>query len=384
MNPTLRQMRAFVALAKTGNFTLAAQYMHVTQSALSGLIKELEQTLGVRVVDRSTRRIALTETGNELYPLFSQMIDDLDRALANIADQAQLRKGIVRVAVPQLMACTLLPQVIAAWRERYPDIGVSLSDSPVEAVTTRVLSGETDFGIGPERDSAPQLEARELMEMPFEAVVPPDHPLAKRRRVGWSDLAPYPLITLRGQFTERLLADMGGEDEQATRRRAAGATGASGTSGAAGVSGASGASGASDVSGAAGASGASGTTDAAGTTGTTGAAGAAAGRTNGRRPDNVRDLALRPAHEVTYMTTALAMVASGLGITVCMPYAAPLVRLHGLRMLPLDAPVLTRRFFVYTREQRSLSPAAAAFSAFLFDWIGAADNPAGALRTRAR
>ncbi len=322
MNPTLRQMRAFVALAKTGNFTLAAQYMHVTQSALSGLIKELEQTLGVRVVDRSTRRIALTETGNELYPLFSQMIDDLDRALANIADQAQLRKGIVRVAVPQLMACTLLPQVIAAWRTRYPDIRISLSDSPVEAVTTRVLSGETDFGIGPERDNAPQLEARELMEMPFEAVVPPDHALAKRRRLGWSDLAAHPLITLRGQFTERLLADMG--------------------------------SGASD--------------------GKTGKAGSA---------DPLRAPTLRPAHEVTYMTTALAMVASGLGVTVCMPYAAPLVRLHGLRMLPLDAPVLTRRFFVYTREQRSLSPAAAAFIAFLFDWVGAAGNPAGALRPRA-
>jgi DNA-binding transcriptional LysR family regulator len=381
MNPTLRQMRAFVALAKTGNFTLAAQYMHVTQSALSGLIKELEQTLGVRVVDRSTRRIALTETGNELYPLFSQMIDDLDRALANIADQAQLRKGIVRVAVPQLMACTLLPQVIAAWRERYPDIGVSLSDSPVEAVTTRVLSGETDFGIGPERDSAPQLEARELMEMPFEAVVPPDHPLAKRRRIGWSDLAPYPLIMLRGQFTERLLADMGGEGEQATRRRAAGVSGVSGVSGAAGAAGVSGVSGA---AGAAGVSGVSGAAGAAGVSGVSGVSGAESGHTNERRPDNVRDLALRPAHEVTYMTTALAMVASGLGITVCMPYAAPLVRLHGLRMLPLDAPVLTRRFFVYTREQRSLSPAAAAFSAFLFDWIGAADNPAGALRTRVR
>ena len=319
MNPTLRQMRALVALAKTGNFTLAAQYMHVTQSALSGLIKELEQTLGVRVVDRSTRRIALTETGNELYPLFSQMIDDLDRALANIADQAQLRKGIVRVAVPQLMACTLLPQVIAAWRTRYPDIRISLSDSPVEAVTTRVLSGETDFGIGPERDGAPQLEARELMEMPFEAVLPPDHALAKRRRLGWSDLAAHPLITLRGQFTERLLADM-----------------------------------------------------------TTGAADTKAGGA-----DTLRDLTLRPAHEVTYMTTALALVASGLGVTVCMPYAAPLVRLHGLRMLPLNAPVLTRRFFVYTREQRSLSPAAAAFIAFLFDWVGAADNPAGALRPRA-
>jgi DNA-binding transcriptional LysR family regulator len=294
---------------------------------LSGLIKELEQTLGVRVVDRSTRRIALTETGNELYPLFSQMIDDLDRALANIADQAQLRKGIVRVAVPQLMACTLLPQVIAAWRTRYPDIRISLSDSPVEAVTTRVLSGETDFGIGPERDSAPQLEARELMDMPFEAVVPPDHALAKRRRLGWSDLAAHPLITLRGQFTERLLADMG-------RGSSGGGNG--------------------------------------------GAVAAKAGNA-----DALRELTLRPAHEVTYMTTALAMVASGLGVTVCMPYAAPLVRLHGLRMLPLDAPILTRRFFVYTREQRSLSPAAAAFIAFLFDWVGAADNPAGALRARA-
>ena len=332
MNPTLRQMRAFVALAKTGNFTLAAQYMHVTQSALSGLIKELEQTLGVRVVDRNTRRIALTETGNELYPLFSQMIDDLDRALANIADQAQLRKGIVRVAVPQLMACTLLPQVIAAWRTRYPDIGVSLSDSPVEAVTTRVLSGETDFGIGPERDGAPQLEARELMEMPFEAVVPTDHVLAKHSRLGWNDLAAHPLITLRGQFTERLLADMGRDanedaaraDERGTKR----------------------------------------------------------GTKRDTRADSLRDVALRPAHEVTYMTTALAMVASGLGVTVCMPYAAPLVRLHGLRMLPLDAPVLTRRFFVYTREQRSLSPAAAAFIAFLYEWVGAADNPAGALRAR--
>jgi len=297
MNPTLRQMRAFVALAKTGNFTLAAQYMHVTQSALSGLIKELEQTLGVRVVDRSTRRIALTATGQELYPLFSQMIDDLDGALTNIADQAQLRKGTVRVAVPQLMACTLLPHVIAAWRERHPDIRISLSDSAVEGITARVLSGETDFGIGPERDAAPQLDARTLMTMPFEAVVPPGHPLAGRDDAGWSDLAGYPLISLRGQFTERLLADMG---------------------------------------------------------------------------DAARDLTLKPAHEVTYMTTALAMVASGLGITVGMPYAAPLVRLHGLVSVPLADPVLTRRFFVYTRAQRSQTPAAEAFIAFLLDFVGGA------------
>jgi DNA-binding transcriptional LysR family regulator len=295
MNPTLRQMRAFVAVAKTGNFTLAAQYMHVTQSALSGLIKELEQTLGARVVDRSTRRIALTSMGKELYPLFSQMIDDLDRALANIADQAQLRKGIVRVAAPQLMACTLLPQAIAAWRERHPDVKVSLTDCAVESVTARVLSGEVDCGIGPEREETPELDARPLLDMPFEAVIPPGHPLASRQQVAWSDLAALPFISLRGQFTERLLADMGAA---------------------------------------------------------------------------LRDATLRPEHEVTFMTTALAMVAAGLGVTVCMPYAAAEVRRHGLLTRPLADPVLTRRFFVYTRGQRSLSPAADAFVAFLSEYVG--------------
>jgi DNA-binding transcriptional LysR family regulator len=302
MNPTLRQMRAFVALAKTGNFTLAAQYMHVTQSALSGLIKELEQTLGVRVVDRSTRRVMLTDTGNELYPLFSQMIDDLDRALANIADHAQLKKGIVRVAAPQLMACTLLPAVFAAWKQRYPEVKVCLADSPVESVTARVLSGESDLGIGPERGGASQLETRELMDMPFEAVLPPGHPLlagtagkdSENASLGWHELAAWPVISLRGQFTERLLADM----------HAA-----------------------------------------------------------------LRELTLKPAYEVSYMTTALAMVAAGLGVTVCMPYAAPLVRLHGLYSVPLAQPMLTRRFFIYTREQRSLSPAAEAFIAFLQAYV---------------
>ena len=296
MNPTLRQMRAFVALAKSGNFTLAAQSLHVTQSALSGLIKELEQTLGARVVDRSTRRIDLTDIGRELYPLFSQMIDDLDGALANVADHTRLKKGVVRIAAPQLMACTLLPQAIAAWREAHPAIEVRLGDTEVEGVVNRVLSGEADVGIGPERMPAPPLQARPLFEMPFAVVFPKGHALDGQAHVTWQDLAPHPLIALQGQFTERLQDDM----------HAAAA----------------------------------------------------------------RAVTVRPAHEVTFMTTALAMVGAGLGITICLPYAAPLVAQHGLAMRTLEEPVLSRRFLVYTRPGRSLSPAAEAFIEFLFGHVG--------------
>ncbi len=295
MNPTLRQMRAFVALAKTGNFTLAAQSMHVTQSALSGLIKELEQTLEARVVDRSTRRIALTDIGRELYPLFSQMIDDLDGALANVADHTRLKKGIVRIAAPQLLSCTLLPGVIAAYRKAYPDIEVRLGDTGVESVIARVLSGEADFGVGPEREPAPPLDAQELFDMPFALVFPKGHELDTPARVTWKDVTRFPLISLQGQFTERLLDDVHA---------------------------------------------------------------------------SLREVPVKPANEVTFMTTALAMASAGLGVTVCLPYAQPLATLYGLVMRPLEDPVLSRRFFVYTRPGRSLSPAAESFIAFLHAFVG--------------
>ena len=294
MNPTLRQMRAFVALAKTGSFTLAAEFLHVTQAALSGLIKELEATLGARVVDRSTRKIALTEIGRELYPLFSKMLDDLDGAMVDIANHTNLRKGTVRIAAPQLMSCTMLPEVIAAYRLAHPEIQVRLVDCAVETVNGRVLSGEVDFGVGPERDVASQVAAAVLFEMPFVLVCQKGHALAARKRVTWADLGDTPFISLQGQFTERLLSDM---------------------------------------------------------------------------HSSLRDVPLNPANEVTFMTTALAMVSAGLGVTVCLPYAEPLVKLHKLHMKRLHEPELTRRFFVYTREQRSLSPAADSFIAFLFKYV---------------
>jgi len=86
-------------------------------------------------------------------------------------------------------------------------------------------------------------------------------------------------------------------------------------------------------------------------------------------PPSRTGIALTPAHEVTFMTTALAMVSAGLGVTVCLPYAAPLATLYGLTMRPLDAPTLQRRFFVYTRPGRSLSPAAESYVEFLFGYV---------------
>lgn len=208
MNISLRQLRALVALARTGSFTQAAGALHVTQSALSGLIKELEQNLGVRLVDRSTRSAELTAVGREFVPLVQKILQDLDGALASVDDLKALRTGVLRLAAPQLMACTLLPDVIAAYRAQYPAVQVRLTDCAVEQVLARVAAGEVDLGIGPERSPMAGIAAEPLFDMPFMVVFPRGHALEKLPRIRWEDAMAYPFIALQGQFTERLALDL--------------------------------------------------------------------------------------------------------------------------------------------------------------------------------
>ncbi|HLV29457.1 MAG TPA: LysR family transcriptional regulator [Burkholderiaceae bacterium] len=299
MNVTLRQLRAFVAVARTGSFTLAAESLFVTQSALSGLIKELEQALGLRVIDRSTRRTRLSDVGRELYPLIEKILNDLDRVMDEVAQRQELKTGVVRVAAPQLMASTLLPEIVAAYARERPAIRIKVVDTSVESVMSRVFSGEVDFGIGPERDPNSDITATTLFRGPFMVVFPPGHALEELQDIRWRDIVQYPLTTLQGQFTERLALDL---------------------------------------------------------------------------RDAVRDLNFSPTHEVAFMSTALAMVNAGMGITVCVSYAESLVKLYGLTLRPLREPEVFRNFYVFTRQGRSLSPAAENFRQFLFDYV--AERPA--------
>ena len=294
MNVTLRQLRAFCALASTNSFTDAAASLHVTQSALSGLIKELEQTLGVQVVNRSTRKVALSEVGREFYPLATKILQDLDGALDTLADLKALKRGVVRIAAPQLMSCSVLPQVIAGFKQQCPDVQVRLFDCLVESVLGKVHSGEVDFGIGPEREPSSDIEAHTLFELPFVVVFPKGHPLEKKKKVRWSEALRYPVIALQGEYTQRLRVDL----------HAA-----------------------------------------------------------------LSDQSLQPSNEVSFMTTALAMVSAGLGVTTCLPYANTLIKLHQLQSRPLVEPVVRRKFFVFTRRDRPLSPAASRFADYLFEQV---------------
>jgi DNA-binding transcriptional LysR family regulator len=295
MNLTLRQLRAFAAVAETGSFTAAAATLHLTQSALSVLVRELEREMGVQLFDRHTRRVVLSEAGREFQPSVQRLLADLAGAVAGVTDLRDKKKGVLRLAAPQLMACTLMPRVIAAYRARHPDIDVRLADTLPEHLLDGVLSGEVELAVGQDVAIETTIERRTLFRDRHWLICPPGHPFARRRKVRWSELGPYTFIAPTRDFRQRVLPELDAD---------------------------------------------------------------------------AREFMLRATtQEVSYMTTALGMVASGLGLTVCPTYSASLVKAHGLQMVRLDQPDFHREVCVYGASRRSLSPAAASFVELLEGFV---------------
>lgn len=198
MDVTLRQLRAFLAVAHAGSFTAAAHRLHLTQSAVSVLVGELERAVGLRLFDRTTRQVQLTDAGRELHPVAEKMLADLGQALAASRDLVARARGRVSVAATPLMSAILLPRAIAEFDRLHPGIRVVLRDTQAAQIQPQVRDGEVDFGIGTVERPGREIDAEPLMVDALVLALPAGHALAERRRSArWSDLAGERFIALR-------------------------------------------------------------------------------------------------------------------------------------------------------------------------------------------
>ncbi len=209
MNLTLRQLRAFVLVTRLGSFTRAAQAMHLTQSALSVLIRGLETEVGARLLDRTTRSITLTVAGSEFFPDAQRILADLDRAVDKVDELTAKERGRVVVAAPLVLSSTYLPPYLATFRSRYPGIELSLNDTLPAHVLPMVRSGMADVGIGTFPASERDLERVLLFTESMVVVFPAVHPFGSRKRIRWRDLAKEPVVALRRGSVFRDLAETG-------------------------------------------------------------------------------------------------------------------------------------------------------------------------------
>lgn len=211
MNVTLRQLQAFVLVAQTRSFTQAAGAMHITQSALSLLVRELESVLDARLVNRTTRSISLTEVGEEFLPSVQRVLAELQHAIGNVDKLLAKERGRVIVAAPLVLSGALLPDIFVSFRERYPGIQLLLKDTLPDHVLPLVRSGAADLGIGTFHKAHGDLHRVLLFKESFVAVFARKHPLAgsDRKHLRWSDLKDQPVLTLQRGSVFHDLAEKG-------------------------------------------------------------------------------------------------------------------------------------------------------------------------------
>ncbi|ARP93723.1 LysR family transcriptional regulator [Bordetella genomosp. 13] len=204
---TLRQLRAFLAVLQCNSFSEAASSMHLSQAALSGLVKELENRLGVRLLDRNTRSVSASVVGSAFEPLVRRVLADLDEALQSVSNLKELRRGVLRVAAPEPLSCTLLPALLAGYAARYPGIDVRFEDVPIEQVMASLHSGGADVGFGPAGvPPDDMLQAHSVHADPLWVALRPDDPLADGKTVSWKALRDRPLINYMPNLALNVLA----------------------------------------------------------------------------------------------------------------------------------------------------------------------------------
>jgi LysR family transcriptional regulator, low CO2-responsive transcriptional regulator len=191
---TLRQLRTFRAVADHRSFSTAAHELRTSQPSVSYQVKELESALGVPLLDRLGKRVALTEAGQVLYGYTRRTLNLLDEAALALEEMRGLKRGTLRVGASTTVGIYVIPAALGAFKKEHHDLAISLEVGSRGVVQEKVLRNELDLAI-----VGPALRDPDLMSVPFMkdelvVVAPAGHPLAGRARLSLRDLADEPFL----------------------------------------------------------------------------------------------------------------------------------------------------------------------------------------------
>lgn len=284
--PSVRQLRAFVAVYHSGSVSAAAQQLSLTQPAVTVLLRELEGKLGLKLFDRTTRSVRRTDAAAEAIAYAERALSELEAMGASMAELAGMRRGRLRIAATSTVAQTLLPPLVRRFRDAHPDVHVAIEDIPPNEFVETLLADRADLGLGTLESPVAGLREELVLRDWLAAVAPATRDFPHDKPITWKQLATLPLITVKGGYGVRRRIDA--------------------TAQSVGVE-------------------------------------------------------LRIVHEVTLLTTAVALAASGLGVAV-VPASLPARTPHAqLAVRRLTRPAVERLTAVVYKQERALSPAAQAF-----------------------
>jgi LysR family transcriptional regulator, hydrogen peroxide-inducible genes activator len=193
----MHQLRYVVAVARSGNFSRAAEQCHVSQPSLSQQIQKLESELGERLFERMKREAKLTAYGEAFVRRALKILEEVDAAKREATDAKSLLRGTVTVGVLPTIAPYLLPDVIAAFTERYPGVEIVVEEDTTARLLKLALGYDIDLAIASEPIRDERLEVRELFAEELLLALPPGHSLTRSRTVKAGDLGGERLIVMK-------------------------------------------------------------------------------------------------------------------------------------------------------------------------------------------
>ena len=194
-------LQAFVTVAELGAFNKAAERLSITQVALTRRIQKLEQHLGLKLIDRTTRSLSLTPVGRGLLPKAQGLVQDMANTFRQLREVASTGKGHFTLACIPTLTNEVLPPLIRQYRDRHPDNGIRMVDASAHEIRAAILGQQAELGLSVQGSRHPELDETVLFDDPLMLYCRREHPLSQRPSVTWSDMRLDDLIVV-SSFTD--------------------------------------------------------------------------------------------------------------------------------------------------------------------------------------
>ncbi|KJE35202.1 LysR family transcriptional regulator [Thalassospira sp. HJ] len=192
----IRHMRVFVSVADQGNFTAAAGVLGLGVPAVTATIRQFEDVTGAALFDRTTRQVALTQTGERFLPIARRLLADFEEALGDLDALSKGVGGKITIAAAPSVLTRILPAVISEFVAAHPDARIRLDERNAGEVHEAVANNAADFGIAGEWQALPDVDFRPLFSDRFGVLCRADHEFAQKSVLRWSDLSGQKLVGL--------------------------------------------------------------------------------------------------------------------------------------------------------------------------------------------
>ncbi|TYR79849.1 LysR family transcriptional regulator [Priestia megaterium] len=197
----VRHLHYFTEVARHRNFTRASEVLHISQPSLSKMVKSLEEELGTTLLDRSAKKIELTDAGMIVYEQAESILSSLHDLSNSLYDLMHLKKGTIKIGIPPIIGTLFFPSIIKSFREKYPDIQLQLIEYGAKKMQKIVEQGAVDVGVVLLPVDEDIFSATPLAKETLQLVVHKSHPFANHSTISLKELKDEIFISFHEDFT---------------------------------------------------------------------------------------------------------------------------------------------------------------------------------------